>query len=68
MTHCSLIYDETSHSPAPATARYGLCLVLAGLLPLASALSVAEVKQFPLLMPHARPARPETYLCTTVTV
>ena len=33
MTHCSLIYDETSHSPAPATARYGLCLVLAGLLP-----------------------------------
>ena len=31
--NCSLIYDETSHSPAPATARYGLCLVLAGLLP-----------------------------------
>ena len=29
----SLIYDETSHSPAAATARYGLCLVLAGLLP-----------------------------------
>ena len=29
----SLIYDETSHSRAPATARYGLCLVLAGLLP-----------------------------------
>ena len=43
-------------------------LLLAGLLPLASALSVAEVKQFPLLMPHARPAQPETYLCTTVTV
>ena len=43
-------------------------VVLAGLLPLASALSVAEVKQFPLLMPHARPAQPETYLCTTVTV
>ena len=42
-------------------------VVLAGLLPLASALSVAEVKQFPLLMPHARPAQPETYLCTTVT-
>ena len=32
-TNCSLIYDETSNSPAPATARYGLCLVLAGLLP-----------------------------------
>ena len=45
-----------------------LLLVLAGLLPPASALSVAEVKQFPLLMPHARPAQPETYLCTTVTV
>ena len=45
-----------------------LLLLLAGLLPPASALSVAEVKQFPLLMPHARPAQPETYLCTTVTV
>ena len=45
-----------------------LLLVLAGLLPPASALAVAEVKQFPLLMPHARPAQPETYLCTTVTV
>ena len=43
-------------------------LLLAGLLPPASALAVAEVKQFPLLMPHARPAQPETYLCTTVTV
>ena len=43
-------------------------LLLAGLLAPASALSVAEVKQFPLLMPHARPAQPETYLCTTVTV
>ena len=41
-------------------------VLLAGLLPPASALSVAEVKQFPLLMPHARPAQPETYLCTTV--
>ena len=41
-------------------------LLLAGLLPPASALAVAEVKQFPLLMPHARPAQPETYLCTTV--
>ena len=41
-------------------------VLLAGILPLASALSVAEVKQFPLLMPHARPAQPETYLCTTV--
>ena len=45
-----------------------LLLLLAGLLPPASALAVAEVKQFPLLMPHARPAQPETYLCTTVTV
>ena len=43
-------------------------LLLAGLLPPASALSVAEVKQFPLLMLHAHPAQPETYLCTTVTV